>query len=164
MTVKVVDTVPVALVVTSFDNDGAMQPTEMSELTSPPTCTLGWLASSLHSSTLPIELLVKPLPVIVTTDPLVKPVSGVMVMVPVFPVAADAGVLPPIVVTRRTDPPATSIEAMIMRSLARASRPPDRTVAIIDRPDDPLTAHPPVDRLRRAPAKSARCTPDPRLQ
>ncbi|MDR3649411.1 MAG: hypothetical protein P4L20_10000, partial [Acidimicrobiales bacterium] len=120
---NVVFTVPVALVVTSFDNEGAVQLTEMEELMSPPSATVGWLASLLHSRTLPIELLVKPLPVIVTTDPLDNPVSGVILLVPVRPVAADAGLLPPSVVSTSTDPPATSIVATIMRTLARASRP-----------------------------------------
>jgi len=155
---NVVFTVPVALVVTSFDNDGAVQLTEMEELMSPPSATVGWLGSLLHSRTLPIELLVKPVPVIVTTDPLDKPVSGVILMVPVRPVAADAGLLPPSVVTTRTDPPATSIVATIMRALALVSRPKESMVAIIDRPDDALTAHPPVDRCDVA-AAEPRVTP-----
>ncbi len=69
------------VVVTSFDNDGAIQLTEIVELTTPPTLTVGWFGSLLHSRTFPIEFLANPLPVSFTGEPLAKPVVGVPVNV-----------------------------------------------------------------------------------
>ncbi len=80
-TVNTVEIAPLALVVTSAVNDGAVQLTEMVELTTPPSITVGWFGSLLHSTMLPIEFLVNPLPVMVTFDPLTRPVDGVTVIV-----------------------------------------------------------------------------------
>lgn len=102
--VYVVDIVPVELVVTSFEYDGAVQLTGMEELIGDPSMTVGWSGSLLHSSTLPMEFLANPLPVTDTTDPPDRPVSGLTVMVAV---AADAA----LTVTRptsRTAPPMTA--------------------------------------------------------
>ena len=55
ITVKVVDTFPLASVLTSFMSEGGLQLTGTSEFTTPPRWTMGWLASLLHSRTLPIE-------------------------------------------------------------------------------------------------------------
>src|SRR5580658_5220394 len=71
---------PLAVVVTSFESDGAVQLTEMVLLMRPPTLTVGCFASLLHSSTLPIELSVNPLPVRLTMEPLDSPVVGVPVI------------------------------------------------------------------------------------
>src|SRR5580658_7378503 len=87
--VNVPEMVPVALTVTSFCSDGALQLTGTVELTIPPSFTCGWLASLLHSRTFPIELSVNPLPVTVTTVPLLT-VLGVIVTVPVSGAAALA--------------------------------------------------------------------------
>jgi hypothetical protein len=78
-TENTVDTAPLAEVVTRADSDGAVQLTEMDELMMPPSMTVGWFGSLLHSSTLPIELSANPLPVRVTLEPLVRPVVGVPV-------------------------------------------------------------------------------------
>jgi hypothetical protein len=80
-TVNTVEIVPVDEVVTRNENEGAVQLTEMVELTTPPSMTVGWFGSELHSRTLPMELLVNPLPVRVTFDPLTSPVDGLAVMV-----------------------------------------------------------------------------------
>ena len=122
-TSNVVEIVPVAVVVTSLDNDGALQLTGMAELTTPPTCTLGWPESLLHSRMLPIEVWLKPLPVIVMLCPLVRPVAGVMVMVPVRPVAADADAVPATMVS----PAMASTVPATTPSLDSTRRgPPDR--------------------------------------
>jgi len=105
-TLKVVETPPDAVVVTTACNDGALQLTAMAELTRPPSITLGCLASVLHSRMFPIELAVKPLPVIVTDCPLLRPVLGVTVMVPVTP-AADADIWVPTIVS----PPTKNVAA-----------------------------------------------------
>ena len=133
-TLKTVDTVPVAEVVTRALNDGAVQLTEIKLLTRPPTNTFGWLASLLHSSTLPSEFLANPEPVIVTDEPLARPVLGVTEKV----VAANAD----IVVPSRTDPATTRAAARTMMTLARASRTPDSTAVTLVRPN-PITTHPP---------------------
>ena len=67
--------------VTSAANDGAVQLTEMVELTGLGSVTVGWFASLLHSRMLPIEFLANPAPVMVTAVPLARPVFGVTVMV-----------------------------------------------------------------------------------
>jgi len=117
MTVNLASIVPVALVVTTADNEGALQLTEMEALTRPPSITLGWFLSVLHSRMLPIELLARPLAEIVTCSPLVKPVFGVMVAVTGGGVVAanDDAVVPKIVspaTTRAAAEAATSFEDM----------------------------------------------------
>jgi hypothetical protein len=77
---NVVDNAPVALVATSADNEIAVQLTDTDALTGAGSATVGCLASELHSRTLPGEEGVKPLPVMVTEAPPVKPVLGVTVM------------------------------------------------------------------------------------
>ena len=133
LTVNTVDIVPVAVVVTRAENEGALQLTEMVELTTPPSSTVGWAGSLLHSRILPIELLVNPLPVRVTFDPLTRPVVGVAVIVP----AAKADT----VVPNRTEPDTTRSDATTMRALALVSRPFESTVVILDRPEL-ITTHP----------------------
>jgi hypothetical protein len=132
----VVDTAPLALVVTSAENDGAVQLTEIELLIGEPRVTVGWPGSVLHSRMLPIELAVNPLPVSFTAWPLVKPVEGTAVRVPT---AAKAE----IVVTRRTEPATTRSEAATMRTFAQASRAPKSTPANLDRRDDRFTTHSP---------------------
>jgi len=131
--VNTVEIAPLAVVVTRAENDGALQLTEMEELTTPPSITVGWLGSLLHSRMLPIELLVNPLPVMVTFDPLTRPVDGVTVIVP----AAKADAVP-----RRTEPETTRTDASTMRVLARVSRPLESTAVTLDRPEL-ITTHPP---------------------
>jgi hypothetical protein len=116
-TVKVVETPPDALVVTIACNDGALQPTAIKELTRPPSITLGCLASVLHSRMFPIEVGVKPLPVMVTEVPLLRPVLGVTVIVPVTP-AADADTWLPTIVS-----PATK---KVVAPMARSRETPRR--------------------------------------
>ena len=101
--------------VTSALSEGAVQLTEIVLLTTPPTITCGWLASELHSRTLPIELLANPDPVRVTALPLLRPVVGL----PVIVVAAKADMDVP----RMTEPPTTSTEARIISVFAQASHP-----------------------------------------
>jgi hypothetical protein len=122
------------LVTTSLVSDGAVQLTEMELDTGGGSATFGWLGSVLHSSTLPMEFLANPLPVRVTAEPFTNPVVGD----PVSVVAANADMVEP----SSTAPPTTRTEAATMRTLARASRPPERT-ANLDRPDDLFTVYPP---------------------
>jgi hypothetical protein len=105
-TLNVVDKVPVALVATSADNEIAVQLTETAVLTGAGRATVGCLASELHSKTFPGDVLVKPLPVIDTGVPLLKPVFGVMVM-GIFGLAADADTVP----TTMVSPPTASTTA-----------------------------------------------------
>ena len=116
-TLKVAETPPEAVVVTMACSDGALQLTEMSELTRPPSCTLGWLASVLHSRMLPIELAVNPLPVMVTVCPSLSPVLGVTVIVPVTPAAEADTWLPTIV-----RPATKNVVAPMARSRERLRR------------------------------------------
>jgi hypothetical protein len=89
----------------------------MEELMTPPSMTVGWLGSLLHSKTFRIEPSVKPLPASVTTEPFIRPASGDAVIDP----AANAEM----VVLRRTAPATTSNDAPTKRYFARASRPLD---------------------------------------
>jgi hypothetical protein len=130
------------VVTTRWENEGAVQLTEIELLTGDPRATFGWLASELHSKTFPIELLANPLPVNVTAWPFTKPVDGVAVKV----TAANADIVVPI----STAPPTTRIEAATMRNLARTSRPSERSVVTLDRPDDLFTVDPLVARIRRS--------------
>jgi hypothetical protein len=85
---------------------------------------------------------------------LVNPVSGVIVGVTVFPAAADADMAVP----RMTEPDMRRIDATTMRTFALASRPPDITAAILDRPEL-ITTHPPRHREDLDPfAASSRTT------
>jgi len=132
---NVVANAPVLLVVTSADKDGAEQLTGMEELMTPPSMTVGWLGSLLHSRTFPGELSVNPLPVSVTADPFIKPVSGdAVIVVP----AAKAD----IVVPRRTAPATTSNDAPTKRYFARASRPPDNLLTTTSQSRFPGHPHP----------------------
>jgi len=87
--------------------EGALQPTETSELTGDGRETVGWFGSLLHSSMFPGELAEKPLPVIVTDCPLVRPVSGLTVIV----ASAKAS----LVRKRRTTPPINIAAAAILK-------------------------------------------------
>lgn len=91
---------------------GAVQPTDTSELTGDPSETVGWFGSLLHSRMFPMELGVNPLPVTETDWPLVKPVSGLALIVE----AANASLLKP----RRATPP-TSMRAAATRKGCRIS-------------------------------------------
>jgi hypothetical protein len=116
-TVNVPEMVPVALTVTSFCSDGALQPTGTVELTIPPSFTCGWFASLLHSRMFPMELSVNPLPVTVTVVPLLT-VLGVIVMVPVSGAAALAEIALP----KITSPATTSAADPTARMLALIRR------------------------------------------
>jgi hypothetical protein len=107
--VSVVATVPVELVVTSFEYDGAVQLTGMLELIGAPSITVGWLGSLLHSSTLPVELSENPDPATFTTDPPVRPVSGLTLRVGLA--AAEAGLTVSTVPNRTAPPTTTAIKA-----------------------------------------------------
>ena len=101
-TLKVAEIEPESLTVTSADNDGALQLTEIMLLTRPPTMTLGCLASLLHSRTFPSDLGVKPVPAIVTVDPSLRPVSGVIVIGTLGFPAANADTWPATIVSPAT--------------------------------------------------------------
>jgi hypothetical protein len=122
-------------VVTRWENEGAVQLTDMELLTGEGSATVGCLGSVLHSSTLPMEFLANPLPVRVTGEPFTKPVVGD----PVSVVAANADIEEP----RSTVPPTTRTVAATMRTFARDSRPRVRKAANLDRPDDLFTTDPP---------------------
>jgi len=115
---------PEASVDTTAANDGALQPTEMEALTRPPSLTVGWFASLLHSRTFPGELTAIPLAVSVTDAPPVSPVLGVTVNGTVAPVAADADTVP----ARIVSPVTTSAVVATRPNLETARRlPRDRT-------------------------------------
>jgi hypothetical protein len=130
-----VDTMPLPFVVTRWLKEGAVQLTEMELLTGEGSATVGWFGSELHSRMLPMEFLANPLPVMVTGEPFTSPVVGV----PVSVVAANAEIVEP----RSTAPPTTRTEAATIRRRARASRPPGRPAANLDRPDDLFITDPP---------------------
>jgi hypothetical protein len=115
-TLNVVDNVPVAVVATSADSEIAVQLTETEALTGAGRATVGCLASELHSRTFPGEPLAKPLPVMVTEAPPVKPVLGVMVTGTVTPAANAAIEVPPIA------RPATKLAAATNASFLEARR------------------------------------------
>jgi hypothetical protein len=115
-TLNVVDNVPVAVVATSADNEMAVQLTETEALTGGGRATVGCLASELHSRTFPGEPLLKPLPVMVTEAPPLKPVLGVMVTGTVTP-AANASIEVPTMAR-----PATKLAAATNASCLDARR------------------------------------------
>ena len=94
---------PLASTVTNFEYDGALQLTEISELTTPPSWTVGWLASLLHSRMFPIDLAVNPVPVTVTVWPAASPVAGATVIEG----AAYAGTVP----MATSPPPSVSVKS-----------------------------------------------------
>ena len=117
-TVQVVETVPVADVVTSFAYVGDVQPTETDVLIGPGRATVGWFGSLLHWRRLPIEVCEKPLPVTVSTVPWATPVLGLRVSVPTTP-AADAGIAS----TRRVKPATKKSDATICSDRTIRARP-----------------------------------------
>ena len=116
-TVYTLDTVPVALVdVRPFaEYPGAVQPTGTLLLTGEPNATVGSPVALLHSRMFPVDEAAKPLPVRVTVEPLVKPVSGAAVTVP------DANA---VAATPNVPRPAPSKVTAPMRA-HRTSRPPE---------------------------------------
>jgi hypothetical protein len=88
---------PEASVWTNCVSDGAVHPTPTGLPMGAPRAAVGSFGASLHSNTLPIELFVNPDPVMVTVAPLVRPLLGVTVIVPVTPAANADTWLPTIV-------------------------------------------------------------------
>jgi len=117
-TVQDAEIVPVAEVLTSFENDGGEQLTETEVLIGAGSATVGWLGSLLHSRMLPIDEWVKPLPVTVSTVPSATPVVGLSVIVPTTPAAAAGSAS-----TNSAAPVKRKSDAAICRTLTRRSRP-----------------------------------------
>lgn len=79
VTVKLVETVPVELVETSWLSEGGLQPTGtggIDVLSGTLKETVGSSGAMLHSSTAPIVSGLKPLPVTETLSPALSPVDG----------------------------------------------------------------------------------------
>jgi len=93
-----------------------VQLTEIVELTGAGSATIGCFGSELHSTTFPIDEAVKPLPVIVTDWPLLRPVFGVTVMGTLALPAANAD---PVLATM-VSPTTMSAAAPTARTLERA--------------------------------------------